>query len=65
MTPVLPSGRGRRLELVIEQVKQGIPHLNDSTRHGGNVVLPRIEEFRVGEDHGDLGRAVCKQYISN
>ena len=43
VTPVFPSGRGRRLELVIEQLKEGVPHLDDSTRHGGDVPLPRIE----------------------
>jgi hypothetical protein len=56
MTPILPPGRGGRLELVIEQLEQGIPHLDDPTRHGGNIPFPRVEQFRVGQDHRDLPR---------
>jgi hypothetical protein len=54
MTPILSTRRSRGLELVVEELEQGVPHLDDSGRHGGNVLLPGFKEFVLGQDHRDL-----------
>ena len=54
MTPILSTRRGRGLELVVEKLEQGVPHLDNSGRHGRDVLLPGFKEFVLGQDHRDL-----------
>lgn len=40
MAPIFPSGRRGSLELVVEQIEERIPHLDNPAGHGSDVLLP-------------------------
>jgi hypothetical protein len=63
VTPVRTSSRSRSLEL-LELVEQTVPHLDDSRRHGDDVLLPFVEQLRLGQDQRYLSRSE-RQYIEH